>query len=98
MCTAFEATKNTVVANSIPMINFAKWTEFHACVKDLLLYKPPNILNHHQMWTGILTYLKIQLRGNMDQDWGVQSSKIREEESQSRHSVTLGLGIAGFPV
>jgi hypothetical protein len=98
MCPAFSAAKNTIVVNSIPMINFAKWTEFHACVKDVLLYKTPNLSNYHQMGTGVLTYLKIQLRGDMDQDLGVQSNKIREEESQSCHPVILGLGIAGFPV
>lgn len=95
---AFSTAKNTMVVNSTPMINFAKWTEFHACIKGVLQYKAPNLSNHRQKWTGVLTYLKIQLRGNMDQDLGVQSSKIRNEESQSRHPVILGLEIAGFPV
>jgi len=91
---SFSAAKNTVAVNSISMINFAKWTEFHACVKDVLLYKPPNLSNHRQTWTGVLTYLNSQLCGNMDQDLGIQSSKIRKEESQSGHAV--GFVITGF--
>ena len=98
MRTAFSAAKNAVAVNSIPMIDFAKWTEFHACVKDILLFKPPNLSNHRLTWTGVLTYIKSQLRGNMDQDLGIQSRKIRKEESQSRHPVISGLEMAGFSV
>jgi hypothetical protein len=97
MRTAFLAAKNTVVVNSIPMINFAKWTEFHACAKDVLLYKPPNLSNHRQTWTGVLTYLKNQLSRDMDQDFGMRSSNIQEEESRDRR-LALGLVMAGFPV
>ena len=87
--TAFFNAKAGVEVNGITMINFAKWTEFHACIKEVLRHKPPDISKYRQTKARALAYLTGQLRDislgfTMDQDLERRSSKLRQQEDLDR--------------
>jgi hypothetical protein len=82
---AFSNMKAMVDINGITMVNFAKWTEFHRCIKEVLCHKPLDISNYCQTKAGALAYLKSQLQDispdfTVGQDLETRSCKLQQEE------------------
>jgi len=87
MRTAFFKLKETVDVNDAHAINFAKWTEFHACINAVLRHKPPDVSKYRRTSAGVLAYLERQLSENppgspMDHYLEQRSSKLFDEEKQ----------------
>jgi hypothetical protein len=61
MRVAFKKAKAGVDGNGVNMISFAKWVQFHACMKNVLRYEPPDISGYRQSKAGALAYLKSEL-------------------------------------
>jgi hypothetical protein len=103
MHAAFSEAPDIVDIDGIPMINFAKWTRFHACIKDVFRHKPPDVSKYREAKAGMLAYMEQQLRGistgpAMDKALQERASKLREKEKvmgQSRlRELKLVLGSA----
>jgi hypothetical protein len=76
--------------NGSPMINFAKWMEFHTCLKDVIRHKPPDISQYRQTNAKALEYLESQLHGippgsTIDQDLEKRSREILEQERRIQY-------------
>jgi hypothetical protein len=89
MHTAFFQGKDVMEIKGVPMINFAKWIGFHAYIKDIFRYKPPDVSQYHQTKAGVLAYLEHQLRGisvgsAVDQALEERSRKLGQKEEVMR--------------
>lgn len=51
---ALETGTDTVDNHGVSMINFAKWTKFHDCVKDVV-HKTTHFIPYRRMKAGVLT-------------------------------------------
>jgi hypothetical protein len=98
--TVFLQEQDVVNIYGVPMINFAKWTRLHACIKNVLRHKPPDLSAYHQTKAEVMAYLEHQLLrisvgSVVDQALEERSCKLRQQEDmtyQSRHRELRELG------
>jgi hypothetical protein len=101
MHTAFSRAQDAVYINGVPTIDFAKWTEFHTSLKDILRYKSPDVSAHRQKRAGVLGYLERHLRdisvgSDMDQALEERSRNLWHNEELRRQLGIPGLNAVGM--
>jgi hypothetical protein len=89
MRTAFEEAKAEVDSNGVHMINFAKWVQFHTCMKNILRHELPDISDYRQSNAGSLAYLQSKLSAisgdsNTYQDLKTRSGGLLQQEKRIR--------------
>jgi len=95
----FSKGANMVEIQGVPMINFAKWTRVHGCVKDVIRRKPPDVSKYRQKNARALAYLEDQLYNTPAGQCLVElSSTVKEQEQEilKRWEKIGGLHAAGM--
>lgn len=85
----FRQDKDLVEVGGTQMINFAKWTSLHVCMRDVFRYKPPNIPEYRQRKADALAYLEQQLKGismgsRIDDSMEARSHALEQKEEVMR--------------
>jgi len=97
---AFPERTDTIEIQSVPMIDFAKWTRCYDRIKDVFRHKSPDISKYRQTKAGALAYLEGQLHGisaNSTTDQRLEKRSIelvqqeKAEEMLLRRLQCLGL-------
>jgi hypothetical protein len=83
MRTGFSKGADMVTTQGVPMIDFAKWTRIHGCMKDVLRRKPLDVSKYRQKYARALAYLEDQLHNTpASQDFVELSSGLQEQEHE----------------
>ena len=85
--TVISEANDATYVNGTPMINYAKWTEFHTRVKHLRRHELPDVSKYHQKKAGMLAFVEDQFRDisigqAMDEALKRRSDQLLEWEKQ----------------